>query len=386
MFDTIKLLVVGLPFLAAVLLGRALIPYILLVTYKKRLFDPVDIRKLHKNIVPRLGGVAFAPVQCCVLVITLVFLYKLALVDINLHVSSWIIIPSMMLLICGLVMLFVVGIGDDLIGVGYKWKFLIQALTALLLPMGGLWINNLYGLGGIGHIPAEIGIPLTIFLVVLIINAINLIDGLDGLCSGIVVIGSLFLGALFSIQGAWLHAIFAFITAGVLMPFFYFNVFGTWRRGRRIFMGDTGSMTLGYSLAFLVISYATDNQFIKPSSTDALVVACSVIIVPVFDVGRVMLVRWRLGKAIFRPDRNHLHHKFLRAGMSRHSAMVSILLLMVFFCVFNITMVRWMDINVVVLLDILSWLVFHYVFNKLEKRNVIAKGEVFLRSILSFRI
>lgn len=376
--DLMKYGTVLLPFLCAMLLSWGMLPYILLISYRKRLFDPIDSRKLHQHIVPRLGGVAFAPIQCCILVITFVSLYKLNVGNIDLQVASWIILPSMALLVCGLVILFMIGIGDDLIGVSYKWKFVAQIMVACLLPLSGVWINDLYGLGFVIGIPAWLGMPLTVFVVVLIINAINLIDGIDGLCSGVVTIGLAVLGVLFAYYGAWLHAIFAFITVAVILPFFYLNVFGTTRRRRRIFMGDTGSMTLGFSIAFLVVSFSMNNHFIKPFSDGAIVVAFSTLIVPVLDVARVMFVRWRIGKPIFKPDRNHLHHKLLRAGLSRHSALIFILLMTLLFCLFNIVAVRYVSNNLVVLVDLLFWGGFHCLFNVLDKRQLIAKLQLFI--------
>ncbi|MDV3955415.1 undecaprenyl-phosphate alpha-N-acetylglucosaminyl 1-phosphate transferase [Elizabethkingia anophelis] len=366
-----KLLIVFIPFLFAVFLSRVMIPYILLISYKKRLFDPIDSRKLHKRIVPRLGGVAFAPIQCCLYAISVVIVYKLNFV--NLNVATWEIFPMFTMLICGLAILFIVGIGDDLIGVNYKAKFGAQIFVACLFPLSGLWINNLYGVGLIVELPIWIGMPFTVFVVVLIINAINL---MDGLCSGLVGLGCVVLGGLFMYYGAWLHALFAFITAGVLIPFFYYNVFGTVRRRRQIFMGDTGSMTLGYSIAFLAISFAMNNHYIKPFSEGAIVVAFSTLIVPILDVARVMYVRWRIGKPLFSADRNHLHHKFLRSGMSHRTAMLAILSLALFFCVFNIVMVEIISNNVVVVCDVLLWIVFHYIFNKIFERKIKEHGQL----------
>lgn len=366
------------PFICAMLLSWAMMPNILLISFRKRLFDPIDARKLHQHVTPRLGGVAFAPIQCCVLTIVLVCLYKLNLGGLDMHVASWVIVPSMALLLCGLFILYIIGLGDDLVGVNYKWKFVAQILVASLLPLGGVWINDLYGLGFIVGLPAWIGMPLTVFLVVLIINAINLIDGLDGLCSGVVAIGLLVLGSLFALQGAWLHAIFAFITVAVLIPFFYFNVFGTSRGRRRLFMGDTGSMTLGFSTAFLVVSFAMNNNLITPFKEGAIVIAFSTLTVPLFDVARVMFVRWRLGKPVFKPDRNHFHHKLLRAGLSKSSAMIFILALTILFCILNIVMVRYISNNLVVILDALLWIAFHFVFNILERKRMIVKLQLFI--------
>ncbi|MEH6305812.1 MraY family glycosyltransferase [Olivibacter sp. CPCC 100613] len=363
-----------IPVLLAILVSRFFIPFIILVTYKKRLFDPIDERKIHQRIVPRLGGVAFAPIQCCVFILSLVVMIKILHLDLN--VASWAILPSFMLLLCGLFTLFVVGIGDDLISIDYKWKFMIQLLVASFFPLSGLWINDFYGVFFIHSLSPWIGIPFTVFMVILIINAVNLIDGLDGLCSGIVGVGCLVLGGLFVYYGAWLHALFALITLGILIPFFFFNVYGVTHRRRQIFMGDTGSMTLGYSMAFLVISFAMNNTYIKPLTDGAIVIALSTLIVPVLDVARVMCVRWFQKKPIFKPDRNHLHHFLLRLGLSPRKAMLSILLLTLFFCLFNIVAVRLIHTSFVVLADLLLWGVFLKVCTGLEKERVKMKEKV----------
>lgn len=375
-----KILFVLVPFLIAIFLGRVIIPYILLVTFKKRLFDPITDRKLHNKIIPRLGGVAFVPVQCCLLALTVVITYKLNFVD--LHIATWEVFPMFFMLICGLVILYLIGIGDDLIGVGYRWKFIAQILVASLLPLSGLWINNLYGFFFITDISPWLGMPLTIFLVVLVINAINLIDGLDGLCSGLVIVGCLVLGSLFGFYGAWIHALFAFVTAGVLIPFFYFNVIGASKRKRRIFMGDTGSMTLGFSMAFLAVSFAMYNPSIKPFSEGAIIVACSTLIVPVFDVARVMFVRMWTGKPMFKADRSHLHHKLLRSGMSHRTAMISILSLSLFFCIFNIISVQYISNNLVALLDFVIWGLFTLCFNAVVNKKKLKKFRLALVKIL----
>ncbi|WP_156308016.1 MraY family glycosyltransferase [Sphingobacterium endophyticum] len=371
-----EFIILLVPFLIAILLGKIIIPYIMLITYRKRLFDPVDARKVHQSIIPRLGGVAFVPIQCCLLAITVVLVYKTNFV--NLGIVTWEVFPMFIMLICGLVILYIIGIADDLIGVSYKWKFVAQILVASLFPLAGLWINDLYGLLFLTYLPAWAGIPLTIFAVVLVINAVNLIDGLDGLCSGLVGVGCLVLGTLFAYYHAWIHALLAFITTGILISFFYYNVFGASKRRRRIFMGDTGSMTLGYTMAFLTISFAMNNQSIKPFSEGAIVVAFSTLIVPIFDVARVIFIRWYKGLPLFKADRSHLHHKLLRAGLSHKSAMMSIIGLSLFFCAFNIIMVQYISNNVVVILDFALWFSFTLIFNYfVNKRNAkISSAEI----------
>jgi UDP-N-acetylmuramyl pentapeptide phosphotransferase/UDP-N-acetylglucosamine-1-phosphate transferase len=148
------------------------------------------------------------------------------------------------------------GITDDLIGVRYRQKFVIQILCACFFSIAELWINDLYGLLGIYAIPNWIGIPFTILTIVFITNAINLIDGIDGLASGLSSVALLVFGLLFIEKGLWMYSMLAFSTLGVLVPFFYYNVFGNAERARKIFMGDTGSLTLGYILSFLAIKYS----------------------------------------------------------------------------------------------------------------------------------
>lgn len=357
-------LILSIPFLLAILMGRAIIPYILLITYKKRLFDPIDHRKLHQTSIPRLGGLAFMPTQLCLLALSLVVIYNFGLEDyFSSVITTWKIMPMFVVWAVGIVMLYIVGIADDLIHVHYKWKFIVQIIAASLFPIAGLWINDLYGFFFIVEIPYWIGALLTIFATVLIINSINLIDGLDGLCSGLVCVSCVIMGALFLYNGAWVHTLLAWITAGVLMPFFYYNVFGVSKRRRRIFMGDTGSMTLGYTVAFLAVSYSMNLKDIKPFAEGAIVVAFSTLLVPIFDVLRVIIVRFYNKKPLFKADRSHLHHKLLRSGMSHSSAMMSIIGLSVFFSIFNLITVQYISNNIVILLDLILWLILTITFN-----------------------
>ena len=261
---------IAIAFLVAVFMGWIITPQILLVAFRKRLFDSVGGRKTHSGIVPRLGGVVFVPVQCFLLVLSMFFMYKL---EITSYLQDPFIPFQFLLLMIGLLILNMVGVIDDLIRINYRRKFVAQIVASSFLPLSGLWINDLYGLLGITTLSPWIGMPLTVFVAVFIINAVNLIDGIDGLCSGLVGMGALVFGFLFIYNAAWLHAVFAFITAGVLCPFFYYNVFGKSKGRQRIFMGDTGSLTLGLSMAFLAISYAMNNPLIKPFSEGAIVVS-----------------------------------------------------------------------------------------------------------------
>ena len=324
-------LLTTLSLVLSILLSALIIPRILVVAYRKKLFDIPNERKVHDGIIPRLGGISFVPTILFSLsfVTGLRYLIGFEIAENRLHF----IIPEFFFLICGLTLLYLSGIKDDLVGLRYRTKFFIQILAASMFPLAGLWINNLYGLAGIHELSPYIGIPLTILITVFIINAINLIDGIDGLASGLSIIALSVLG----------------------ISFFYYNVFGKADRCTKIFMGDTGSLTLGYMLAFLTISYATVNPQIHPYFEGAIIVAFAPLIVPAFDVFRVMLIRARNHKPLFIADRNHIHHKCLDAGLTCKKAVVCILGLACVFCVLNMALINTINNNLILFLDILLW-------------------------------
>lgn len=357
-------LLIALSLLISIILSALIIPRILVVAYRKKLFDIPDERKVHNRIVPRLGGISFVPTILFSLAFTTGFRY---LIGYEIPVESLhYIIPEFYFLACGLTLLYLTGIKDDLVGLRYRSKFLVQIVAATLIPLSGLWINNLYGIFGIDELTPWLGIPFTILLTVFIVNAINLIDGIDGLASGLSSISLLALGSLYIYYDQWIYAMLAFATLGVLLPFFYYNVFGKVDRCKKIFMGDTGSLTLGYVLAFLTIAYTNYNPQKAPYSEGAIVVAFSTLIVPMFDVCRVMLVRIRNHKRLFEADRNHIHHKFLDMGFSSRKAMICILAMALLFSGLNILLVSFMNNNLLLLADIIVWIGLNVWFDRIR--------------------
>ncbi|MBQ8443555.1 MAG: undecaprenyl/decaprenyl-phosphate alpha-N-acetylglucosaminyl 1-phosphate transferase, partial [Bacteroides sp.] len=302
--ENIYILLIGIAI--AAYMGRKIIPKILVISMRKRLFDVPDERKVHKRPVPRLGGVTFYPV--ILFVLCMLTSYRVMVNHLPNNFFTEKIATEVLCLFAGLTLLYLVGIGDDLVGIRYRSKFKIQILAAILFPIAGLYINNFYGLMGIHEVTPYIGIPLTVVLVVFITNAINLIDGIDGLASSICIVALSVFGILFAGNELWLFAQLAFTCVGVLIPFFMYNVFGNADRGRKIFMGDTGSLTLGYILSFLVIKYC---MYTGPETLQAngspILIAFSILLVPCLDVIRVVLGRIRRGKNPFMPDKTHIH-------------------------------------------------------------------------------
>lgn len=348
-------------FSLCMLLAGILIPQILLIAYRRNLFDEVDERKIHKGLIPRLGGIAFEPVMLLSLALTLggnTLIDNFAMAE---AFTEWGLL--MIAMFCSLQLLYLTGIADDLIGIKYRAKFVVQIMCAALLLAAGCWFDNLAGILGIGELPAWIGMPFTAIVIVFIINAINLIDGIDGLASGLSSIACAIYGTSFLLIGDYAFALIAFATLGVLIPFFYYNVFGNVKKHSKIFMGDTGSLTIGLVLSVLGIELYT-HPADPVLGWDPAILAFSPLIIPAFDVVRVYFVRIRAHKSPFMPDKNHIHHKFLAAGMTPRPAMVSIISLSALFTLLNLWLSKIMNINLVVVFDVVLWTTFHIYLNR----------------------
>ena len=348
-------------FALCVLLAGILIPQILLIAYCRNLFDEVDERKIHHGAIPRLGGFAFVPVIMLSIALTLAGNVLLGNHEFLNALSDCVLLLTMVF--CSVQLLYLIGIADDLIGIKYRAKFVIQLICAALLIVAGCWFTTFCGILGIEDVPAGFGIPFTAIVIVFIINAINLIDGIDGLASGLSSIAAAIYGVSFLMMGQYAFAILAFAMLGVLFPFFYYNVFGNVEKHSKIFMGDTGSLTIGLMLSVLGIKLFTHP--VDPAlQFQPCVLAFSPLIIPAFDVVRVYIVRIRNHKSPFLPDKNHIHHKFLAAGMTPRPAMVSIISISTLYTLLNLALSRYMNVNLIVVVDVVIWILFHLWLNK----------------------
>ena len=348
-------------FALCVLLAGILIPQILLIAYCRNLFDEVNERKIHHGAIPRLGGFAFVPVIMLSIALTLAGNVLLGNHEFLNALSDWVLLLTMVF--CSVQLLYLIGIADDLIGIKYRAKFVIQLICAALLIVAGCWFTTFCGILGIEDVPAGFGIPFTAIVIVFIINAINLIDGIDGLASGLSSIAAAIYGVSFLMMGQYAFAILAFAMLGVLFPFFYYNVFGNVEKHSKIFMGDTGSLTIGLMLSVLGIKLFTHP--VDPAlQFQPCVLAFSPLIIPAFDVVRVYIVRIRNHKSPFLPDKNHIHHKFLAAGMTPRPAMVSIISISTLYTLLNLALSRYMNVNLIVVADVVIWILFHLWLNK----------------------
>lgn len=348
-------------FLLSVLLAIIIIPRILMISYKKRLFDLPDCRKVHVTPVPRLGGLSFFPV----ILISLCFVTGIRCYLSDMPISSLVLQTLSMqylFFIVGITLLYLVGVADDLVGVGYRYKFVVQILSASLFPLSGLWINDLGGLLGLHEIPAFIGMPLTVFLIVYITNAINLIDGIDGLASGLSCIALGVLSIVCVLTQQWTHALLSVSSLGVVATFYYYNVFSL--KGRRLFMGDGGSLTLGYILSFLVLHFWHKTSVWDPFADNLNMVTLSTLLIPLLDVVRVFSARMHDGRNPFLPDKNHIHHKLLRTGMGVHWVMGTLLIISLFLVIINFTLSFYVNATFMLLADLGVWVLMHVTINR----------------------
>lgn len=249
-------------------------------------------------------------------------------------------------------------------GVGYRKKFLVQGLAAGLLVASGVWIKSLDGLFGIHALPAWIGMPFTVLVVVYVTNAINLIDGVDGLASGLCAIALVALAVLHVYLGLYTYALLCISALGVIVPFWFYNVFGNIMRGRKIFMGDSGSLSLGYILSFLMIHLSNVDVGASTDHDCNMALAFTTMLVPLLDVVRVVVHRVRTGKNPFLPDKNHIHHKLLRCGLRVRQVMAGICLLSLMFIMVDVALIGSVNITYVLAVDLVLWVVFHLVLNR----------------------
>lgn len=360
----IYILISLLAFTLSITCGFIFIPRILNFCKNRNLYDIPNQRKVHKNAIPRLGGVSFLP---SMLIATIIALLAWSYTNDGkkIEISPWTIYFAL-----GLFIIYAIGLIDDVFGVSAKKKFLAQIFVSSLPPIAWLYINNFYGFLGIEQVSFWVGAPLTVFILVFIMNAINLIDGIDGLSAGLSLIALVGFFYCFFSESIWIYSILIAGLIGVLIPFLYYNVFGDAEKGQKIFMGDSGSLTLGYILGILLVKFSMDTPLVKDYKRVSIFLAMTLMMVPVFDVCRVVIVRKLHGHNIFQPDKNHIHHKFMRAGLTQHQSLAAILGMAITFIVLNVSLYSIFDTTILILGDIVIYTLFHLLLlNRWIRKN-----------------
>lgn len=340
------------------------IPRIVRFAYDNNLYDLPANRKLHNTPIPRLGGLCFLP--AAVITFSICGLLPLRLHANDFYRLNLDFMQHMFAYVVGAAMLYICGLIDDITELNYKAKFVAQILAAMALCIGGLWIANFEHILFIDSVPFWIGMPFTIFFVVYLTNAMNLIDGIDGLASGLSCISLLVLTILHTIVGNYIWAIFALCFLGPVAVFFYYNVFS---QKYKIFMGDTGSLSLGFLLSFQILHFWQDGLVWNESMHNIGIVAISTLVIPMFDVVRVMMSRIRDKRNPFLPDKNHIHHKLMRAGLSGRATMLAILLASLSIIAINFLLAAYISQTVILVADVMLYVAMHLAINILIRKK-----------------
>ena len=271
------------------------IPSIISVANAKHLFEPFEKRKIHTKIVPPMGGIA-------------IFIgFTLS----SIIATDGISFDALKYIIASVIIMFFIGLKDDLMIISARKKLMVQIFAAIILiTLGNVRFTHLHGILGTGSISYITSLILSIFAMVAIINAFNLIDGIDGLASGLAMLAAASFGIWFFLTGHIQFSILSFALVGSLAGFFIYNVFG---HRNKLFMGDTGSLIIGLVVSALVVKF---NEFnidttILYAVNAAPSVSFAIIIVPLVDTLRVMTIRISSKRSPFSPDTKHIHHRLL---------------------------------------------------------------------------
>lgn len=305
-----KVLILG--FITSFFVVLLATPSLIKVAKLKHLVDePGEDRKLHRRSIPTIGGI--------IIFGAILFSYSLWFPEKYNHIDNM--LSNFKHLVAVLVLLFFVGVKDDIIGTAPMKKLAAHFMVGFILViMADIRIKSMMGIFGVEELEAWQSYLLSMFVYIVIVNAINLIDGLDGLAGGIGMIISGFFGLLFYFSGNIPLSLLAFVLCGALFGFLIFNF-----SPARIFMGDSGSLVIGAIICVLAINAINEPGEKLPewlSVVNRPVLIMSFLVYPLIDTIRVFTIRAIKGVSPFTADRNHIHHRFVDHGLSHAKTVI----------------------------------------------------------------
>ncbi|NNC82687.1 MAG: undecaprenyl/decaprenyl-phosphate alpha-N-acetylglucosaminyl 1-phosphate transferase [Flavobacteriales bacterium] len=333
--------IVILGFITAFFIVLLATPSLIKVAKLKRLVDePSEARKLHISSVPTIGGI--------IIFAGFIFAYALwfPTEDRNYFYDPYNDLlqafDQFKYMIASLLILFFIGVKDDIIGTAPLYKLVGHMLVAFILVlMADVRIESMHGLFGYEQIPDWFSIMLSVFTYVVIVNGFNLIDGVDGLAAGVGMIACAFFALWFYMAGDIPLTLLASCLAGALFAFLIFNF-----HPARIFMGDSGSMLIGAVMSVLAIMMVEHDTSKLPESIMHIstpVLAMSILSYPLVDTLRVFMLRALAGNSPFLADKNHIHHKLLSSGLNHSRTALAVYLLNISLVMINLL---FMQLNV----------------------------------------
>lgn len=299
-------------FLVSMIVSQIAYPILLRYARAHNIVDNPAWRKLQRVPVPVMGGeVVYAGILAGGIVLRL-------MMDSDMLTYG----------IIGMTVMMIIGLWDDMRDISVLLRFGIEiALVYMFIAMTGIYIDDFHGLWGIYELDPLVGIPLSVFFGVGIINAVNLIDGVDGYSSGYGMLACMFFGLAFWTVWSPVMVGFTLVVIGALIPFFMHNVFGV---HSKMFMGDGGTLMLGTLMTVLVFYAMSSTQrcnVLEDRGVGICAFVLAVMCIPAFDTLRVMTMRMLRGRSPFSPDKTHLHHLFVDMGFSHLGTALFILMI-----------------------------------------------------------
>lgn len=296
-------------FLLAVIVAAVLTPVVTAMAHRFNLFDvPDNVRKVHLRAIPRLGGIA-------VVTAVLTPIAALSLRENEVAAALFADVGMVWAFALGALGIVALGLYDDLRGANARLKFAVQFVVAVGLWLAGFRVEAIGGSLGLTVDIGLLSLPITVLWIVGVVNAVNLIDGLDGLASGIALIAAAALFGVALLNGQVLLALLMASVAGALVGFLFYNF-----NPARIFLGDSGSLFLGYVLA--VASLWTHHK--AATVTVVGVLPLFVVAVPLIDTTLCIIRRMARGQSPFSPDREHLHHRLMALGLTHKGSVLTL--------------------------------------------------------------
>ncbi|MDP2088736.1 MAG: MraY family glycosyltransferase [Flavobacteriaceae bacterium] len=348
-------------FSGAFFITYLLIPKIIWVAQQRRLLVKPNGRSSHNIITPAFGGVAFF--------ISFIIMYSFLKNEYLIFSSNY--------LVSAIAVLFVAGLKDDLVSTTPRAKIAAQLISiSLILLSKEFIVSNLNGFLGIYYISPWVIMPLLIVFMLGIINAFNLIDGVDGLATSVGIIIMSFFGFLFYKLDEPFYFLITIIMLGMFFAFLRFNLSS--KLNRKLFMGDTGSLFIGFIIVVLTLKLITINeaQFLNYTSIKAEnipILIVSILFIPIFDTTRIMLFRYFTNKPILQPDKNHIHHILINIGYShiQTSILISILSLFIASIIYQISILfnSYWVLSLLAFLYFFLYGFFYFLNKKLKIKN-----------------
>jgi len=267
---------------------------------------PTHERHLHSSPLPRLGGVAiFLSFASCMVMASI-----WALRNPRMHAAFS--LRTLVTIVVPATLVFLLGVYDDIRGVGPYFKFSVQGIAATMLFMGGLRIVNIPVLFGDHQLPWVVGLACTILWVLAITNAFNLIDGLDGLAAGSALFSTLVAFVVALLNGPSLVTVLTIALAGAILGFLRYNF-----NPATIFLGDSGSLFIGFVLSALALEGAQ-----KAPTIVAVAIPVVSFGLPILETSLSIVRRLISGRPVFTADREHIHHKLLQHGLTHRQVVI----------------------------------------------------------------